>query len=269
MSSNYNVTFHAGKDTIINADKGPVETTTSQRAQDIFHVETEIALNLPTQTHVAEHEAIKLRNAYEIEVIQSVVYGGLAESITSPSVVSSAAGRDATTLNILAPGMANVIGGLFVIGYNLWQIRSDCTEPVSNQVTKQGDRYRELLGRRHNLVLHATVVILSYLIFGLVPPLVYGFSFRKNDDKELKLVVVAVASFLCIAVLAIGEVYIRRPPKSYLKTVVKFVVMGYMVSGVSYAAGGLIKRLFERLGLFESSSVANLLLPEMMTTKSE
>ncbi|KAL2556421.1 membrane protein of ER body-like protein [Forsythia ovata] len=259
----------SGKDTIINVDKGPVETTASQRAQDLLHAETEIALNLPTQTRVAEHGAIELRKAYEIEVIKSVVYGGLAESITSPSVVSAAAGGDATTLNILALGMANVIGGLSVIGYNLWQIKSDCTEPVPNQVTKQGDHYRELLGRRQNFVLHATVVILSYLIFGLVPPVVYGFSFRKNYDKELKLVVVAVASLLCIAVLAIGKVYIRRPPKSYLKTVVKFVVLGFMVSGVSYAAGGLIKRLLERLGLFESSSVANLLLPEVMTTKLE
>lgn len=68
-----------------------------------------------------------------------------------------------------------------------------------NEVTEQGDRYKELFGRRENFVIHATVAILSYIIVGLVPHLVYGFSFRKNDNKELKLAVVPVASLLCIA----------------------------------------------------------------------
>ncbi|CBI29527.3 unnamed protein product, partial [Vitis vinifera] len=58
-------------------------------------------------------------NSKKWEILKSIVYGGLIESITSLSIVTSAAGADATTLNILALGLANLIGGLFVIGHNV------------------------------------------------------------------------------------------------------------------------------------------------------
>lgn len=113
-------------------------------------------------------------------------------------------------------------------------------------------------------MLHAVVAIISYLIFGLVAPVVYGFSFRESDDKQLKLVVAAATSLLCILILAVAKAYVQRPPKPYLKTIMTFMILGLMVSGVSYAAGILAERLLEKLGLFEASSAApNLLVQEM------
>ncbi|KAI3457896.1 hypothetical protein Pfo_014559 [Paulownia fortunei] len=260
-----------GKDTVITIDAQSAGSP--QTVQGIMHpTETASVLESATQTSVAGRDRTEERKEFEIEVIKSVVYGGLAESITSLSVVSSAAGGGAATLNILALGMANLIGGLFIICHNLWELRCDRVEQVANQVsdevTEQRDRYKELLGRRQNFILHAIVAIISYLIFGLVPPVVYGFSFRKTDNKQLKLVVVAAASLLCIVILAIGRAYVRRPPKPYLKSVITFVILGLMVSGVSYAAGELVERLLEKLGLFRSSSVSNLLVPEMTPTGS-
>lgn len=84
-----------------------------------------------------------------------------------------------------------------------------------------------------------------------------------NDDKGLKLVVVGATSFLCITVLAIGKAYVCRSPKTYVKTVVIYVVLGFTALGISYVAGVLIKRIVEKLGLFQSSSVANLILSKM------
>lgn len=60
-------------------------------------MEAESALYSETQTRVTEHVEIQPREAYEIEVIRSIVYSALAESITSLSVVSSAAGGNAAT----------------------------------------------------------------------------------------------------------------------------------------------------------------------------
>ncbi|CAH9138735.1 unnamed protein product [Cuscuta epithymum] len=54
-----------------------------------------------------------------IEVVKSIVYGGLAESITSLSLVSSAAASGATTLNVLTIGVANLIGGLVIMAHNV------------------------------------------------------------------------------------------------------------------------------------------------------
>ncbi|KAL3846030.1 hypothetical protein ACJIZ3_003433 [Penstemon smallii] len=257
-----------GKDTdhtVITINTQPVDSTLI--LEGIVNATASASALMPgTQNR----ERTEVKREFGVEIIKSIVYGGLAESITSLSVVSSAAGGNAATLNVLALGMANIIGGLFVICHNLWELRCDrivqVNNQISNQVVGQRDRYKELLGRRDNFILHIVVSILSYLIFGLVPPIVYGFSFHKSDDREFKLMVVAAASLLCITMLAIGRAYIQRPPKGYFKCVLNFFLLGVMVSGVSYAGGVLIERLLVKLHLFEPNSVSGLLLDEMTQT---
>ncbi|CAN4085584.1 unnamed protein product [Withania somnifera] len=233
----------AGSDTIITVEAGN-ETTSA---------------NLGQGTDAAE--------AYKIEIVRSIVFGGLAESVTSLSVVASATGGDTSTLNILVLAMANLIGGLFIIFHNIWDLKRDRFEQASNEtMEKYVDRYQEQLGRRENFTVHAVFVVLSYIIFGLVPPVIYGFSFRKSDDKELKIVAVAAASLVCILMLATGKAYAQKAPKPYFKTISAYIILGFTVSGVSYAAGILFKRLLEKLGLFQPNSPANLFLPEMPGT---
>ncbi|KAA8543510.1 hypothetical protein F0562_020995 [Nyssa sinensis] len=201
-----------------------------------------------------------------LDILKSIVYGGLMESIASLSIVSSAAAADATTLNIVALGLANLIGGLFIIGNNIWELKSDYPGDTSSERNEQADRYRELLGRRENFLRHVTVAMLSFLVFGLIPPVTYAFSFRKSDDRDLKLLVVAAVSLLCIAILAFGKAHIRKPPKfyMYIKTILYYISTAIAVSGVSYVVGDLIQKLMQKLGWFESTSVAvTLSLPEM------
>ncbi|KAK2972824.1 hypothetical protein RJ640_028352 [Escallonia rubra] len=243
-----------GKDTKIVVDGGQVTQAKSTRAEyKIVPEETGASPQIETRISVVEPTVATARYVRRLDIIKSIVYGGLIESIASLCVVSSAAGGDAATLNVLALGLANLIGGLLVIFHDLWDLKNDHTRRTSYQIAEHVDRYQELLGRRSDFSLHAVVAVLSFLIFGLVPPVVYGFSFRKSDDKELKLLVVAAAALLCITVLAAGKAYVRRPPKLYFKTVGNYFTLGLMVSGVSYAVGILIKKLLEKLGLFESS----------------
>ncbi|KAK3042017.1 hypothetical protein RJ639_001719 [Escallonia herrerae] len=251
-----------GKDTKIVVDGGQVKPPKSTRAEyKIVPEETEASPQIETRISMVEPPVATARYVRRLDIIKSIVYGGLIESIASLCVVSSAAGGDAATLNVLALGLANLIGGLFVIFHDLWELKNDHTRGTSYQVDEQVDRYQELLGRKSDFTLHAVVAVLSFLIFGLIPPVVYGFSFRKSDDKELKLLVVAAAALLCITVLAAGKAYVRRPPKSYFKTAVYYFTLGLMVSGVSYAVGILIKKLLEKLGLFESSLAVTLPQP--------
>ncbi|KAK3042800.1 hypothetical protein RJ639_001073 [Escallonia herrerae] len=251
-----------GKDTKIVVDGGQVKPAKSTRAEyKIVPEETGASPQIETRISVVEPTVATARYVRRLDIIKSIVYGGLVESIASLCVVSSAAGGDAATLNVLALGLANLIGGLFVIFQDLWELKNDHTRGTSYQVAEQVDRYQELLGRRSDFTLHAVIAVLSFLVFGLVPPVVYGFSFRTSDDKELKLLVVAAAALVCITVLAAGKAYVRRPPKSYFKTVVYYFTSGLMVSGVSYAVGILIKKLLEKLGLFESSLAVTLPQP--------
>ncbi|XP_058084177.1 membrane protein of ER body-like protein isoform X14 [Magnolia sinica] len=190
---------------------------------------------------------------HEWDILKSIVYGGLIESITSLGVVSSAAGSEAATLNIVALGLANLIGGLFVISHNLKELRNE-QRSANDQNEQNLDQYQEILGRRENFWRHVVVAVFSYIIFGLIPPVIYGFSFRKTDNKEYKLIAVAAASLLCIALLAIGKAHVRKAPKTYIKTLLYYVGTGMLASGLSYVAGQLIKKLLEKLGWFDSGA---------------
>jgi len=129
--------------------------------------------------------------------------------------------------------------------------------------SEQEDRYIELLGQKENFILHAFIAIVSFLVFGLVPPVVYGFSFGESGDKDLKLAAVAAASLLCITLLSIAKAYIKRPNSyfTYIKTVLYYVSTGAVASLLSYIAGDLVKGLIEKFGWFESALNFSLRIP--------
>ncbi|XP_054782273.1 membrane protein of ER body-like protein isoform X4 [Prosopis cineraria] len=203
------------------------------------------------------------------EILKSIVYGGLIESIASLGIVTSSASSDATTLNILVLSLANLMGGLFILVHHIWDLKSEQPR-TNNQTNASVDRYYEVLGKRENFYLHLCIAILSFIIFGLVPPLVYAFTFSESSNKDLKLAAVAGASAICIALLSITKAYVQRPNTYliYLKTVLYYLSTGAMTSVVSYLAGELVKELIEKLGWFNTqNSNLTLLLPEMSVDK--
>ncbi|XP_076920205.1 membrane protein of ER body-like protein isoform X1 [Bidens hawaiensis] len=232
-------------DTIITIESKQRDASTFQTPPDTLGVTGTPAVQ---QAVECGSTATVTGGGRSVDIIKSIVYGGLIELITSLSVVSSAAGGDAATLNVLALGLANIFGGLFVICHDLWDLKNERTR-------KTEDRYQQLLGQRADFPLHMTVSLLSYLVFGFLPPVIYGFSFH---DKDLKLLTVAAASIVCIMILAAGKAYVQRPPMSYFKTISYYVVFGFMVSGVSYLVGGLIVKLLEKMDVFQDGSFENL-----------
>ena len=116
------------------------------------------------------------------------------------------------------------------------------------------ERYTQQMGRPGHFCLHATVAVISYLIFGLMAPIIYGFCFRKSDNKDYKLMTLAAASLVCITVLSTAKAYVRSPPKAYLQTVFYYIGVGFTVSGVGYVAGDLTNMLLKKLGVFDSRS---------------
>lgn len=115
-------------------------------------------------------------------------------------------------------------------------------------------RYWALLGRKGHFGLHATVAVVSYIFFGLLPPLVYGFTYRETDNSEYKLIAVAITSLVCIAILSIGKAHVR-PNRTYFTTMLYYLTIGVSASGLSYVAGMLLKQLVESLGLFDQGSL--------------
>ncbi|KAK7389365.1 hypothetical protein VNO78_24326 [Psophocarpus tetragonolobus] len=167
-------------------------------------------------------------------------------------------------VSIITLSIANLIGGLSVLGHHLRDLKSSKTrEQGSEETSTQDDKYYELLGDRNNFYLHAFFAILSFTIFGLVPPIAYGFSFRESNDKDLKLAAVAIASLICITLLAIAKAHIQKPNntyKTYFKTVAFYVTSGVLASLLTYEAGAMVNKLVKQLGWFEPKSKFGLAL---------
>ncbi|KAK8937294.1 hypothetical protein KSP39_PZI012409 [Platanthera zijinensis] len=159
------------------------------------------------------------------------------------------------TVNVVAMGFANLIGGLFVMMHYLAEIKNSAS---ANQNSGQADCYWMLLGKRENFRLHAAISVASYVLFGLLPPLIYAFLSRENVEKEFGLIIVAAASLACIALLAIGKAH-PSAPSSYFKSLFYYVGLGFAAGGLSYMAGVLIDRFLAQLHLFERDALV--LLP--------
>uniref|UniRef100_A0A2P2J2V3 Membrane protein of ER body-like protein isoform X1 n=1 Tax=Rhizophora mucronata TaxID=61149 RepID=A0A2P2J2V3_RHIMU len=244
-----------GNGVMLTVEAGELQQESSQSSQNVsVSVDERSLLESGTQAYIGEESSVGV----SIDILKSIVYGGLIESITSLVVVTSAASAGATTLEILALGLANVIGGLFIILHNLIDLKNDPRE-ASSPMNEQVDRYQEMLGRRENLLLHMTVVIISYLIFGLLPPVIYGYSLHISSNKDLKLAATGGASLACIILLAIGKAHVQRQPKSYLRTVLSYVILGLMASGASFVVGDLIGKFLQKVVLLESSSAVTTL----------
>lgn len=112
--------------------------------------------------------------------------------------------------------------------------------------------YEHQLGTPGHFLLHATISIVSYLVFGLMSPIIYGFSFYKSDNKYLKLATMSSVSLLCITLLSAGKAYVQRPPKAYVRTIFTYISLVVMVAGPGYIVGQLANMLLKKLQLFYS-----------------
>ncbi|CAN8252174.1 unnamed protein product [Cochlearia groenlandica] len=186
-----------------------------------------------------------------VELLKSIVYGGITETIASLVVVASASASGSSTENILALAVANLAGGIIVLSQNLRDLRN-------NIVDQEDDRYEELLGRRANFRFHVLVAVLSYILYGLIPPLVYAFSFYKTGIKNYKLMSVFSVSLVCVVLLGMIKVYVRKTSKStkpYLKTAVYYTAIVVASCGISYFVGDIVGEYIRKLGWFSVNQV--------------
>lgn len=242
--------------------ESPLDVTPENHPESSIDIPpaTSPAIGAQTQGLAVEQDSTSF------EILKSVVYGGLMEVIASLSVVASAVAADAPTLTIVALALANLIGGIFVIGHNLWDLRDDCykfSSQQTNQLTR--NKYKELLGRVEHFPLHVFFAILSFFVFGIIPPVAYGYSFHETNDNDFTIAVVAAASLVCVGLLAVFKAYVDRCADfvGYVKTIAYYLTTAIAVSGVSYVVGNLVTRLIEELGLFETTSGVDMsLLPE-------
>ncbi|KAL0698291.1 hypothetical protein Bca4012_054413 [Brassica carinata] len=179
----------------------------------------------------------------ELDILKSIVYGGLIESITSFGVVSSAAASGTSTINVLALGLANLFSGLFLI--ILQRKVGQSTYSLYGLVTS--DRffpYEHFLGNKDNVKLHCIVVVVSFIFFGVIPPLFYGLSFKITDNGHYEATVFVAASLLCVITLSFGKAHAFKKEK--LKTVAVYTGIAIGASAFSFVASQHVRDLLEK-----------------------
>ncbi|VAH99475.1 unnamed protein product [Triticum turgidum subsp. durum] len=231
---------------VTNIARGDITTTPIPQATGPHHV----AVSVPEEVNLV---APSPQQRDDWDILKAIVYGGLVESVTSLSVVSAAASSGAKTLDIFILGMANLIGGLPLIFHNIADLRN--IQDVSNEKERVGHYWLQL-GRRSKARLHMVLALLSYMVFGLLPPVVYGLSFRESNNRENKMMAVAGASLMCIALLALGKAHVKTAPRTYFQTLMYYLTIAVSSSGLSYVAGVLITRLLEHFGVIEQGGSA-------------
>ncbi|KAF7046399.1 hypothetical protein CFC21_055431 [Triticum aestivum] len=231
---------------VTNIARGDISTTPIPEATGPHHV----AVSVPEEVNLV---APRPQQRDDWDILKAIVYGGLVESVTSLSVVSAAASSGAKTLDIFILGMANLIGGLPLVYHNIADLRD--VRDVSDDNERVGHYWLQL-GRRSKARLHMVLALLSYMVFGLLQPVVYGLSFRESNNRENKMMAVAGASLACIALLALGKAHVQTAPRAYFKTLVYYLTIAVSSSGLSYVAGVLITRLLEHFGVIEQGGSA-------------
>ncbi|XP_044962421.1 membrane protein of ER body-like protein isoform X2 [Hordeum vulgare subsp. vulgare] len=224
---------------VTNVARGDISTSPIPQATDPHH----LVVSVPEQVNPTPPRP---QQRDDWDILKAIVYGGLVESVTSLSVVSAAASSGAKTLDIFILGIANLIGGLPLIFHNIADLR-DIRDVDGND--EQVGHYWLQLGRRSKARLHMVMALLSYMVFGLLPPVLYGLSFRESNDRENKMMAVAGASLACIALLALGKAHIHT--RTYFKTLMYYLTIAVSSSGLSYVAGVLITRLLVHYGIIE------------------
>ncbi|KAG7541217.1 hypothetical protein ISN45_Aa07g013420 [Arabidopsis thaliana x Arabidopsis arenosa] len=236
-------------------------STLEQPSKQIINKETKAEPVLPPNAQPEISNSVEPRKGgNKLEILKSIVYGGLTESITSLCTVTSAAATGASTLNVLALGVANLSSGLLLTVHSLQELinekprRQTNTDDSPEEVEGEEDRYEEVLGRREYSRLHRLIAISSFVVFGLIPPLVYGFSFRRKIEKrqEYKVLAVYAVSLLCIVLLSIAKAYVSKK-RDYVKTLFRYTTMATTASGFSQFVGYLVSQWLEKSGFYDDS----------------
>ncbi|XP_022991341.1 membrane protein of ER body 2-like [Cucurbita maxima] len=187
----------------------------------------------------------RVRRRWEIR--RYIVLGGLMESITSLAIVTAAMTAKISDGNIVALALTNLLAGLFVIRHDVSRLQKKRKIP---RIEVDGNNYKEVLKEKMYRLLCFIIAYLSFLFFGLVPPLVYALSSLKIRNKNLKIIVAAGASLSCTALLAVQKAHINQKPRNrlvYVKTAAVDVSVRVGAFGISYLVGymfGTLQRNF-------------------------
>ena len=96
--------------------------------------------------------------------------------------------------------------------------------------------------------LNSLLAILSFVVFGSLPPLTYGFSFRQSNDYDYKMEATVAVSVIAIVLLGCGKVAAKMTQQSYIRTLSTLLFTGVAASVAGFYTGDYVSKLLEKFG---------------------
>ncbi|CAK9858926.1 unnamed protein product [Sphagnum jensenii] len=222
-----------------NPDTANTDSPTTDISASIPEVyETTSVTTTVIQVHDAPPmpEAVTAATVSKVqEYLKSVVYGGLDVSLISLGVVASAAGGDAKTRTVLAMGLANLIFGSISFFHKVIELHKESPR-----------QFTETVGQ--SFLLNGCLAFLSFLVFGSLPTLTFGFSFRQSNNHDYKMLATVVVSVISVMLLGCAKVFAKVTQRSYFATLSALIMTGVVAAVAGFYTGEYFSKLLAQFG---------------------
>lgn len=109
-------------------------------------------------------------------------------------------------------------------------------------------RFRESVGP--SFWVNGFLAIVSFLIFGALPPLMFGFTFRESNDHDYKMGATVIVSVIAVTLLGCGKVASKMTELSYKRTISTLILTGVAAAVAGFYTGEYISKLLDKYGIF-------------------
>lgn len=174
----------------------------------------------------------KIKQHFE-DYLGEFVYGGIDGAVTTFAVVAGATGARFSMKVILVLGFANLIADGFSMGVGSYL----SSKSEQELMQKRG----ELIAAEASPVINGVSTYASFILFGLVPLLVYTYSV--GFGVEVPHIFAVSIGLTTLAFAGIGVLKSRVAQTPIVRAIFETVILGAIAASLAYILGDLLERL--------------------------
>jgi VIT1/CCC1 family predicted Fe2+/Mn2+ transporter len=174
----------------------------------------------------------KIRKHFE-DYLGEFVYGGIDGAVTTFAVVAGATGARFSVKIIVVLGFANLIADGFSMGVGSYL----SAKSEQELMRKRGESTED----EASPVINGASTYASFVLFGLVPLLVYTYSVAFG--VEIANIFAVTIALTTLAFVGIGVLKSRVAQAPIVRSVFETVILGAIAASLAYVLGDVLERL--------------------------
>jgi lysylphosphatidylglycerol synthetase-like protein (DUF2156 family) len=131
--------------------------------------------------------------------------------------------------------ISDFLGGVFICVLQIIELHKE--SPM---------RFKETVGQ--SFLLNGCLAFLSFLVFGSLPTLTFGFSFRQSNNHDYKMLATVVVSVISVVLLGCAKVFAKVTQQSYFATLSALIMTGVVAAVAGFYTGEYFSKLLAQFG---------------------